>query len=163
MSRDPEVATELSGGGFSNYFPREIYQDVAVASYLQNLGSQYYGLYNPLGRAVPDISAQARRFEIIINGQWELYGGTSCAAPTVAGVISLLNDYRISKGQPPLGFLNPWLYGRGVLGLNDITSGSNPGCNTKGFSAIAGWDPVTGLGTPSFNRLKKIIDEQQPT
>jgi tripeptidyl-peptidase-1 len=61
---------------------------------------------------------------------------------TVGGIISLLNDYRISRGKPPLGFLNPWLYGGGLAGLNDITSGSNPGCGTDGFSAIVGWDPV---------------------
>ena len=61
---------------------------------------------------------------------------------TVAGIISLLNDYLISKGKPPLGFLNPWLYGGGLEGLSDIISGSNPGCGTEGFPAIAGWDPV---------------------
>jgi hypothetical protein len=61
---------------------------------------------------------------------------------TVGGIISLLNDYRISRGKPPLGFLNPWLYGGGLAGLNDITSGSNPGCGTNGFSAVVGWDPV---------------------
>jgi len=60
----------------------------------------------------------------------------------VAGIISLLNDWLISRGQPPLGLLNPWLYGYGFLGLIDITSGSNPGCNTDGFSAVTGWDPV---------------------
>jgi tripeptidyl-peptidase-1 len=59
-----------------------------------------------------------------------------------AGIISLLNDYLLSEGEKPLGFLNPWLYGRGLKGLNDITSGSNPGCGTDGFTAIAGWDPV---------------------
>ncbi|KAH9046859.1 subtilisin-like protein, partial [Lactarius hengduanensis] len=40
-----------------------------------------------------------------------------------------------------LAFLNPLLYGIGLEGLNDITSGSNPGCNTNGFSAVPGWDP----------------------
>ncbi len=59
-----------------------------------------------------------------------------------AGIISLLNDYRLSKGKPALGFLNFWLYGGGLKGLNDITSGSNPGCGTDGFPAIVGWDPV---------------------
>jgi tripeptidyl-peptidase-1 len=34
-----------------------------------------------------------------------------------------------------------------------ITSGSNPGCGTNGFSAVAGWDPVTGLGTPIYSKL----------
>ena len=48
----------------------------------------------------------------------------------------------ITTGRKPLGFLNPWLYGSGLAGLNDITSGSNPGCNTNGFSAASGWDPV---------------------
>jgi len=60
----------------------------------------------------------------------------------VAGIISLLNDYQLSKDRTPLGFLNPWLYGYGHTGINDITSGSNPGCGTVGFSAIVGWDPV---------------------
>ncbi len=63
----------------------------------------------------------------------------------VAAVISLLNDYLISQGKKPLGFLNPLLYSSGIAGFNDVTSGSNPGCNTEGFSAIAGWDPVCPL------------------
>ncbi|KAH8984341.1 subtilisin-like protein [Lactarius akahatsu] len=61
---------------------------------------------------------------------------------TVAGIISLLNDYLITNGRPPLGFLNIRLYHDGFAGLNDITSGSNPGCGTDGFSAVPGWDPV---------------------
>ncbi|KAH9021477.1 hypothetical protein EDB85DRAFT_2000719, partial [Lactarius pseudohatsudake] len=61
-----------------------------------------------------------------------------------AGIVSLLNDFRLSKGEPPLGFLNYWLYDDRIanLCLNDITSGSNPGCLTSGFSASTGWDPV---------------------
>ncbi|KAH8978494.1 hypothetical protein EDB92DRAFT_1909434, partial [Lactarius akahatsu] len=54
------------------------------------------------------------------------------------------------KNRPALGFLNPWLYGIASQGFNDITSGSNPGCDTDGFSAVPGWDPVTGLGTLIF-------------
>ena len=62
---------------------------------------------------------------------------------TAAGVISLLNDYLISRGKSPLGFLNPLIYSTGAIGFNDITSGSNPGCGTSGFSAAKGWDPVS--------------------
>lgn len=36
---------------------------------------------------------------------------------------------------------------------DDITSGFNPGCNTKGFEAVQGWDPVTGLGTPNYPKM----------
>ena len=62
---------------------------------------------------------------------------------TFAGVISLLNDFRLSQGKSPLGFLNPLIYSTGAAGFNDITSGSNPGCSTNGFTAGTGWDPVS--------------------
>jgi len=42
-------------------------------------------------------------------------------------------QYLISQGKSPLGFLDLWLYGRGLAGLGDITSGWNPGCGTDGF------------------------------
>ncbi|KAF8491622.1 subtilisin-like protein [Russula emetica] len=153
---NPEVAANFSGGGFSNYFARPSYQDRAVSSYLQNIGRQYSGLFNTSGRGYPDISAQAANFQIVHAGEVESVYGTSCSAPTAAGVISLLNDYLISKGKSPLGFLNPLIYSTGAIGFNDITSGSNPGCGTSGFSAAKGWDPVTGLGTPNFQKLQDI-------
>ncbi|KAH9062451.1 subtilisin-like protein [Lactarius vividus] len=150
---NPEVAAEFSGGGFSDYFKRPSYQEGAVSTFLQDLGNQYQGLYNASGRGIPDIAAQAIGFRIFFNGNEQVEEGTSIATPVVAGIISLLNDWLILTGQEPLGFLNPWLYGRGFRGLNDITEGSNPGCNLDGFSAVVGWDPVTGLGTPNFRRL----------
>ncbi|KAI9463220.1 subtilisin-like protein [Lactarius psammicola] len=145
---NPEVAGYYprvpgsTSGGFSNYFERPEYQDEVVPHFFQDLGNKYQGLYNASGRGTPDISAQAFNVIVVFRGQYLAMEGTSCAAPIAAGVISLLNDYRISQGRPPLGFLNPWLYSTGRDALNDITSGSNPGCNTDGFSAIVGWDPV---------------------
>jgi tripeptidyl-peptidase-1 len=68
-----------------------------------------------------------------------------------------LNDYRISLGKPTLGFLNPLLYSNLTTAFNDITSGQNPGCSTNGFKALAGWDPVTGFGTPDFLKLQAIV------
>ncbi|KAH9016946.1 subtilisin-like protein [Lactarius pseudohatsudake] len=160
---DPEIAASLSGGGFSNYFGRPDYQEQAVTEFLQHLGDQYQGKYNASSRGIPDISAQALRFPIILKGKEYLLSGTSASTPIVASVISLLNDYLISQGKATLGFLNPWLYGTGMNGLTDITSGSNPGCNTDGFSAIEGWDPVTGLGTPDFQRLLRVLaDSAEP-
>ncbi|KAH9059476.1 subtilisin-like protein [Lactarius deliciosus] len=154
---EPEVGADLSGGGFSDYFERPWYQEEAVSTFLQHLGNQYQGLYNDSGRGVPDIAAQAIGLPIFFNGNEQKESGTSLATPVVAGIISLLNDWLISTGQRPLGFLNPWLYGRGFRGLNDITEGSNPGCNLDGFSAIVGWDPVTGLGTPNFRKMLVIL------
>ncbi|CAE6466677.1 unnamed protein product, partial [Rhizoctonia solani] len=141
----PEVAVDFSGGGFSEYFERPTYQAIDVPLYLKKLGGAYSGLYNPKGRAFPDIAAQGSRFRVIVGGTDYSIGGTSASAPAVAGIIALLNDARLAKGLPALGFLNPWLYTLGRFGLNDITSGNNPGCGTPGFNATIGWDPVTGL------------------
>jgi len=154
---NPEVAAPLSGGGFSGHFPRPPYQDHAVPTFLRNLGSQYYGLYNAEGRGIPDIALQTIDYETVLNRRPWIMEGTSCSSPAAAGIIALLNDYMISSGRKPLGFLNPWLYGGGLAGLNDITRGSNPGCNTEGFSATPGWDPVTGLGSLDFARLGELL------
>ncbi|KAF8262580.1 peptidase S8/S53 domain-containing protein [Lactarius quietus] len=156
----PERAADFSSGGFSDYFERPTYQQEAAASFFRVLGTQYQGLYNVSGRGFPDVSAQATGFRFFNKGVERHNQGTSGATPIFAAIISLLNDYRISNGRPPLGFLNVWLYGDGLAGLNDITRGSNPGCGTQGFSAIVGWDPVTGLGTPDFQRLQQIMVNQ---
>ena len=73
--------------------------------------------------------------------------------------MGLLNDLRIASGKSSLGFLNPFLYGTAASALNDITSGSNQGCGFEdaGFSAVKGWDPVTGLGTPNYAALAKAV------
>ncbi|KAF8273325.1 peptidase S8/S53 domain-containing protein [Lactarius quietus] len=154
-SQGRETAADLSGGGFSNYFRRPPYQNEVVPKFLEHLGSQYAGMFNAHGRGIPDISAQALNFIYIKFQRLYITSGTSSATRcTAAGVISLLNDYLLSTNRAPLGFLNPLLYGDLRRAMNDITSGSNPGCNTPGFSAIRGWDPVTGLGTPDFLNLQ---------
>ncbi|KAF8267910.1 subtilisin-like protein [Lactarius quietus] len=154
----PEIAAEISGGGFSNYFPRPPYQKDVVPNFLKHLGGQYAGMYNPGGRGIPDISAQSLNYLYINRNTLSSADGTSAATPTAASIISLLNDYLLSTDRPPLGFLNPLLYDNLRQAMNDITSGSNPGCGTPGFSAIPGWDPVTGLGTPDFLNLQALRD-----
>ncbi|KAF8265638.1 peptidase S8/S53 domain-containing protein, partial [Lactarius quietus] len=154
--RNPEVAGIFSGGGLSNNFPRHMYQNPAVPNFLRQLGDWYNGLCNSAGRGIPDVAAQAVNYWIVEENLGYQVRGTSCAAPSP--IFSLLNDHSLSRGKKPLGFLNPWLYALGVEGMNDITSGSNPGCKTEGFLAISGWDPVTGLGTPDFLNPQGIID-----
>ncbi|KAI0261846.1 tripeptidyl peptidase A [Gloeopeniophorella convolvens] len=154
----PEVAVDFSGGGFSNYFPRPAYQEAAVANFLRHLPKgTFTGLFNPTGRAYPDVSAQADNFRIFLSGEPVSIGGTSASTPTFAGIVALLNDARLAAGRPALGFLNPLIYSLGGKGFNDITKGNNPGCNTPGFNATAGWDPITGFGTPDFAKLKDIV------
>ncbi|KAH9039448.1 subtilisin-like protein [Lactarius deliciosus] len=154
----PEVAADFSGGGFSNYFLRPIWQQVAVGKFLASLPKgTYAGLFNPVGRAIPDVSAQSNFFRIFFQGRAVHIGGTSAAAPSFAAFVALLNDARIAVGKPPLGFLSPLIYALNGVGFHDVTAGNAPGCGTPGFNATAGWDPVTGFGTPDFGKLKDIV------
>ena len=79
---------------------------------------------------------------------------------TAAGIVSLVNDFLISHDKGPLGELNPLLYllslrRQGNEGIDDVTSGSNPGCDTFGFAATPGWDPVRAacIFSESFSTL----------
>jgi kumamolisin len=104
-------------------------------------------------------------YEILVDGQQMVVGGTSAAAPLWAGLITLLNQ----KLQTSIGFINPSLYEadqsicfRQVsTGTNAATSASNAartGANTAtsgnnaatsgSNSATTGWNPVAGLGSP---------------
>ena len=99
-------------------------------------------------RVVVDVSAAAdpaSPYWVYYNSQWLLYGGTSFASPVWAGVIAVVNDYRVSNGLPRVGYMNPTLYlDAGVQAtFRDITSGA-----TQDFSAGPGWDVPTGWGTP---------------
>lgn len=167
---NPERAVSFSGGGFSEFFPRLAYQDEAVPRYIESMDPYWDDFYNREGRGIPDVSAQARNYVIMDKGKLSTISGTSCSSPTFAAVISLLNSDRLSRGQKPLGFLNPFLYKYGAKALNDITVGRSVGCvgraelegapfvNTTGagYAAAGGWDPVTGMGTPNFSRLLEI-------
>ncbi|KAI0763109.1 subtilisin-like protein [Trametes elegans] len=153
-----EVAADFSSGGFSNIFARPSYQDDAVAGYLTKLGNTNQGLFQKDGRAFPDVAAQGVNFVVDIAGKGQGVSGTSASSPTFASVIALLNDELLNAGKSPLGFLNPLIYSSSsAAAFNDITEGSNPGCGTEGFPAVEGWDPVTGFGTPDFNKLLTLV------
>ncbi|TVY85524.1 Tripeptidyl-peptidase sed1 [Lachnellula suecica] len=151
-----------SGGGFSNYWSAPSYQESTLATYFTNTPPSYgitkYGTpyYNGSGRGYPDVSAIGRAILIYNRGEPELVDGTSASAPIFASIINLINERRLAAGKPTVGFVNPTLY-KNPQAFTDITSGSNPGCGTNGFDAVKGWDPVTGLGTPIFDKLLKVF------
>ncbi|KAI1178603.1 subtilisin-like protein [Nemania sp. FL0916] len=168
---EPEHAVSFSSGGFSDIFPRPLYQNLAVSQYLHSIGDTFKGLYNPAGRGFPDVSAQGLGFVVFSQGRAISVGGTSASAPTFAAVVSLLNNARLARGVRPLGFLNPWLYTTGKEGLTDVVNGGSKGCTGRdiysglpapkvvgaGWNATKGWDPVTGLGTPLFDKLSAQV------
>ena len=157
----PEEACEtviFSGGGFSNVFPLPDYQAAAVKSYFANHDPPYGAdRYNNSmqTRGFPDLSANGANYVIAIDGSFSLVFGTSASSPTVGSIITLVNEARIDVGKSSVGFINPTIYQHPNV-FNDITQGGNQGCGTPGFTAVPGWDPVTGLGTPNFLKLTAL-------
>lgn len=153
-------ATSFSSGGFSNVHPSPAYQAAAIAAYKAAAAAggtlPPADVWNATGRAFPDVSAVGEGFRIVVNGQTESVAGTSCSTPTFAGIVALLNDARVAAGKRPLGFLNPLLY-KNAGAFTDIMAGNNPGCNSKGFTAVRGFDPITGLGAPKYPELLKLV------
>uniref|UniRef100_A0A7S0LM24 Peptidase S53 domain-containing protein n=1 Tax=Coccolithus braarudii TaxID=221442 RepID=A0A7S0LM24_9EUKA len=158
-----------SGGGFSNVASTPSYQKEAVSSYLSSgvtLPPSSY--YNSTGRGYPDVAAFGSNVQIYAQGSIQGVGGTSCSAPIFGGVVGLLNDISLSKSGKPLGFLNPLLYkmhSDKPGAFTDVTIGDNhcteEGCgfggSCKGFKCAAGWDPVTGLGTPVYSAMAEYV------
>lgn len=150
-----------SGGGMSWYDPIPSYQADAVAGYYkvaQNLPSA--GYFNRAGRATPDLAAIGIGLEVLQYGQWQSVGGTSASCPITAGLISLLNNERLAAGKPTLGFLNPWIYQTAIKSQNafyDVTQGNNAYMCCPGFYCSAGYDPVTGVGTPNYEVLRTMM------
>jgi len=148
-----EIGATLSSGGFSKDFMMPSWQADAVNAYFKSgvqMPSEDY--YRP-GRAYPDIAAFGQNVQVIASGKTKGVSGTSCSAPIFAGVVAMLNHELLSAGKQPLGLINPWLYANPQM-FTDITSGSNPYEKCDGFQAAKGWDPVTGLGTPLYNKMK---------
>jgi len=70
-----------------------------------------------------------------------------------AGYIALVNQQLVADGDPTIGFINPYLYAFGVSSsydtdFHDITSGKS-----GSYSAVKGYDLVTGWGSPNGQGL----------
>ncbi|KAF7366066.1 Family S53 protease-like protein [Mycena venus] len=152
----PEVAVNLTGGGFSDLFPRPWYQTQAVDNFLKTIPPDFAGTFNKSGRGYPDVAVQGWGLDVVFNGTAFALGGTSFSSPIFASIIALINDRLLAAGRPVLGFLNPWLYAN-ENAFTDITEGHNSGLNcptsSLAFDATKGWDALTGVGSPVFDKL----------
>jgi kumamolisin len=109
-------------------------------------------------RAFPDIAALASTqpaYPVFVNGVLSSIGGTSGAAPLMAASFARISAFERSRGRPPIGFVNPWLYSLPKSTFLDITQGDNqlkftleggafntPAC----CAATPGYDLATGHG-----------------
>jgi len=140
---------DASGGGKSVLFGRPSYQDGVKA----RVGAR---------RGVPDISmsaacsAEVDVYETFDQDPtqrgWHIFCGTSEATPLFAGIVALADQVH----GKPLGLINPKLYALSAAkapGIVDVISGNNTvqlgqgGPVVTGFSALRGYDLVTGVGT----------------
>jgi len=146
-----------SGGGWSNVFDRPPWQDDAVLGYIDKFAPPYgQEVYNRRGRAYPDVSANGGNRPVVILNTTVPTGGTSASAPSFASLINMLNEERLKAGKRPIGHLNYIIYKYPEM-FNDIVIGNNLGCGTDGFPASPGWDPVTGLGTPWYPKMREVF------
>jgi kumamolisin len=117
-----------TGGGFSTLFPLPAWQTGAGID-----GS---------GRGVPDVAGDAAPesgYNILVDGQQEVVGGTSAVAPLWAALVALINQ----KKGTPVGLVNAALYAD-ASDFHDIVTGNN-----GAYKAAKGWDACTGLGSPN--------------
>jgi subtilase family serine protease len=178
-------ALSASGGGASTLFSKPSWQsgtgvpsdgkrdvpDVALAADPNHDG---YLLCATDPGATPPVPPCSNGFRDS-SGNLNVAGGTSFGAPTFSGIVAILNQKTGSKQ----GNVNPTLYAIAAStpsAFHDITSGNNIvpcGTGTKdcpttgalqyGFTAGAGYDQVTGLGTIDANVLLNNWSSGNPT
>ncbi len=155
-----ETAWSDSGGGIS---PDSIaipsWQQLAGVINSSNKGSTTL-------RNGPDVSANANFTFYVCADQTTCtandYGGTSFATPMWAGYIALVNQQLAENSQPTIGFINPTIYAQNVTSVydtdfHDITSGTS-----GSYSAVTGYDLVTGWGSPNTGLIGALTGSSAP-
>lgn len=156
-----------AGGGYSdgpNPIPLPSYQ-VGIANTSNQASTQF--------RNVPDVVIDGYGAYLCggsnSTGQHQCYpnsgcttctnGGSSMSAPIWASLMALANEEAANENKPAIGFLNPALYSIGQSAnyandFHDIIGGSNNCCGeTYAYNAVAGYDLVSGWGTPNGANL----------
>jgi hypothetical protein len=128
-----------SGGGVSQYESQPAYQSGLTPGQAQRLTPDVALVGDP-GTGVT----------VVHNGRTYVVGGTSVGAPQWAALIAIADQGRAAAGAGPLGGASqvlPAIYALSQSDFHDTTKGNN------GSAAKAGFDLVTGRGTPVANRL----------
>jgi hypothetical protein len=140
-----QTDTGCSGGGVSQLFARPSWQDTVNSN---------------SSRAVPDIAAAANPengFGVITGAPGDpqqyvyLIGGTSLAAPVTAGMLA--DELMLHNQAWGLGDIHQALYTAPAAAFGDIADGRSNGA----YSAVAGYDMVTGLGSIRADTLANTL------
>ena len=145
-----------SGGGISP-------DSIAIPSWQSGVANTSNAGSTTL-RNIPDVAMEADtdNYNCSLGTCSSGWAGTSFAAPRWAGFMALVNQQAVEAGNAPLGgigFLNPSLYilAEGTpytTDLHDISAGNNDTENQAvSWNAVAGYDLVTGWGSPTGQHL----------
>lgn len=172
-----EVAWSGSGGGLSAYESALPSSWPSVTSI--DIVNAWHTASQPGGRPVPDVAYNADPgigFFVysesgIGAGYYGIVGGTSAGAPQWAGLIAIANAMRLQAGKAAfntqtdangkrlsvhdaLAQLSAQGSGAATYAalFNDVTERGNGECGLL-CRAAAGWDLVTGIGTPNAAQL----------
>ena len=134
-----------TGGGASQLYGKPTWQSAS-------------GVPQDGKRDLPDVALSAAGHDgylIVTGGSLASVGGTSAAAPSFAGLMALV----VQKTGQRQGNANVRLYqlassqyaSGGASVFHDVTAGNNSVPGVAGFSAVAGYDQATGLGSVDAN------------
>jgi len=130
------------GGGISSVWP--------IPSWQGNLGTAANKGSTTM-RMVPDISLDANPetgYAIYVGSSWNIYGGTSCAAPLWAAFTAIVNQARLANNLPILGYPNLALYQLGTSSLySQLFRDINDSSTNLFYPAVSGYDLSTGFGS----------------
>jgi kumamolisin len=143
-----ESASSATGGGVSEVFVLPTYQQDTPVPVSVNTKKS--------GRGVPDLAAVAdpsTGYNILVDGQAMVVGGTSAVAPLMAGLVARINERR----KKNVGFIHTELY-RNLSSFRDVVQGDNITVpDSKGYKAGAGWDACSGCGVPIGNKWMTVL------
>jgi pseudomonalisin len=159
---DFETAADFSGGGPSYFETSPFWQAYTGTGTLPIVPSSEVG-----DRGVPDVSMCAGGAEVAIcaanvfvDGTAELIGGTSLSSPLSMGAWARIQTAHKNK----LGFAGPLIYQLANGGptassteFNDVILGGN-----GLYTALPGYDYVTGLGSWDIYQINKVIPSTYP-
>lgn|GEM_PF-4466705 len=142
-----DVGNIMSAGGFSNLFSAPSYQSGVLPA-------------GQTGRGVPDLAMPADPnfpgISMVFGGQASTSGGTSLAAPLLAGYLA---DIAAQSGGG-LGNVNPTLY-KAAASTPGLMTQALYGYNGVAFLQAGAWNDMTGLGTPNIGLLQQALTGQR--
>lgn len=138
LTSGKETAWSYGGGGPSHIYAKPSWQTAAPGNM----------------RGVPDVSLNAdpnSGFPIVMNSQWQTFGGTSAVGPMWAAAVALVVSI---TGKRLTNFVQG-IYAKNLL--TDIITGSN-----GAFQAGVNYDYCTGQGVPNAAFFASLTNSAPP-